>query len=93
VSQASDMLAEVKQLVTDVTKEVKSFEGDAEGIGHFTDLAHLNVAKIHLSELLGGLKVRRANSEVPAPTSEPMGEPAPAPVAVPKVKPPAGPAA
>jgi DNA anti-recombination protein RmuC len=63
MSQASDLVAELKQLVADVTKEIKSFEGDFEELGQFTDLAHLNIAKIHLSELRGVLVGRRENLE------------------------------
>lgn len=63
MSQASDLIAEVKQALGEVTKELKAYEGDFEELGSFTDLGHLNVANIHLSELLGELRNRRGNRE------------------------------
>lgn len=77
MSQASDMLVEVKQLVADVSKEVKRLEGDLGDLGSFTDLAHLNIAKIHLGELLGKVKARRDHAEVTA-EPEPAGPAGPA---------------
>lgn len=59
MSQASELIADVKSLTADVAKEIKAFEGEFEELGHFTDLAHLNIAKIHLSELRNQLVNRR----------------------------------
>jgi hypothetical protein len=61
VSQASDVLGEVKQLVADVSKDVKAFESE---FGEFTDLAHVNIARIHLTELRGVLDSRSLNAMV-----------------------------
>lgn len=64
MSQASDLAAELKQLVADATKDLKAFEGDLGEVGQFTDLAHLNIAKIHLTEFRNVIAAREADALV-----------------------------
>lgn len=63
MSQASDMIAEVKGLVVDLEKDIKSFEKQIEQVGEFTNLLHLNKARIHLGLLRDELAGRRGNVE------------------------------
>jgi lipid II:glycine glycyltransferase (peptidoglycan interpeptide bridge formation enzyme) len=58
------MVAEVKSLAAEVEKEIKSFEKGVEDVGSaFTDVAHINLAKVHLGEILSQLRGRRENVE------------------------------
>lgn len=99
MSQASDMMAEVKSHAAELEKELKSFEKQVEPAGgQFTNLLHLNKAKIHLGLLLDELRSRRGNVEdaelaeleaqenapaTPEPASAPVAA-EPAPVAAPE---------
>lgn len=97
-------MGEVKSLVSELEKEIKAFEKQVEQVGgQFTNVLHLNKAKIHLGLLVDELRNRRGNVEdaelaqleaednTPAPEPVVVAEPAPAPevAAVPAVEDPA----
>lgn len=66
MSQASDMVAEVKGLVAEIEKEVKSFEKQVESVGSVSggpDAIHLNKMLIHGRIFQGDLRNRRGNVE------------------------------
>jgi hypothetical protein len=65
MSQASDLIAEVKTSLAKATAGVKRFEGELGEIGRFTDLAHLNIAAIHLREFVSSLE-HQSNQPEPA---------------------------
>lgn len=87
-------MGEVKGLVSELEKELKSFEKQVEPVGgQFTDLLQLGKMKIHGGIMLDQLRSRRGNVEdaelaeleaedaPAAPVAEPVvaAEPAPAP--------------
>lgn len=91
MSQASELMDEVKGIVRDLEKELKSFEKQVEPVGgQFTDLLQLGKMKIHGGIMLDQLRSRRGNvedaelAELEAadsdPTPDPTPDPAPAPV-------------
>lgn len=61
----TELLADVKSLVSDVEKDVESFAGDVEG--------HLRVCVAHLRSLVGGKSQPTAQAEQ-APTEEPVAD-------------------
>jgi hypothetical protein len=76
VSQATDLISEVEQSLKKVKAGLKRFEGEFGEVGQFTDLAHLNVAAIHLRELSGSLESQAA-APVPEPEPEPQAQTGP----------------
>jgi hypothetical protein len=85
-------MGEVKSLVSDLEKELKSFEKQVEPVGQFTDLLQLGKMKIHGGIMLDQLRSRRGNvedaqlaeleaEENAPPPPEAAPEPEPAPVA------------
>lgn len=86
MSQASELMGDVKSLVSELEKELKSFEKQVETVGgEFTDLLQLGKMKIHGGIMLDQLRSRRGNVE-DAELAELEAEDAPAaPVAEPVV--------
>lgn len=65
MSQASEMIAEVKGLVAELEKEAKSFEKQVEGVGGVggPDVIHLGKMLIHGRIFQTDLRNRRGNVE------------------------------
>lgn len=62
-SKGANLISEIRDRLDEAEATLKNFEKDIEDVGHFTDLAHLNIARIHLGEFLNSLEVHRSNFE------------------------------
>ena len=92
MSQASDLIAEVKAAAARVERGIRNFEKDVEEVGHWTDLAQLQIAASRLKIFEDTLRDRKIDLEeatVPVPEATPVEPITPEPVVEPAATEPA----